>query len=153
VPLMAVYYDLVLASLVLPEMNSFFLRNKKCKTRGGFSLVEATLSLGLLSFGFLTLAALLAVGLNTARSAHTSRDSTQIAQSLIEEAKQGTLPMGTTYLDFQGNPANQTGAAYSAQSTFSSISGNTAVTRLTLRITPVGAPDRARTYAVVIPTP
>ena len=132
-------------------MNPFLLRNKKCKTRDGFSLVEATLSLGLLSFGLLTFAPLLALGLDTARSAHTSRDSTQIAQSLIEEAKQGTLPTGTAYLDFQGNPVNQTEAAYTAQSAFSSLPGNTTLTRLTLRVTPVGAPARARTYAVVIP--
>jgi uncharacterized protein (TIGR02598 family) len=127
-------------------------RDKKSRTRGGFSLVEATLSLGLLSFGLVTLAPAMALGLNTARLAHINRDAAQIAQSLIEEAKQGTLATGTTYFDFQGNPASSSAAAYTAQSAYSSVSGNTNLTRLTLRITPVGTPARVQTYAVVIST-
>jgi len=132
------------------EMKLILFKARKRKERGGFNLVEATLSLGILSFGFLTLAPLLALGLNTARIAHANRDSAQIAQTLIEEARQGTLSAGTAYLDFQGNPVNSAGASYTAQSTFSPVSQNTTLTRLTLRVTPVGAPDRARIYAVVI---
>jgi len=128
--------------------------HKKSRTRGGFNLVEATLSLGILSFALLSLTPLLTLGLNTARVAHSSRDSAQIAQSLIEEAKQGALPAGVAYLDFEGNPASSSAtAAYKAQSTFSAVPGSTTLTRLTLLITPVGAPSRAQTYAVVIPTP
>ena len=40
-------------------MNSFCIGSGKKKQRGGFSLVEATFSIGLLSVGFLTLAPLL----------------------------------------------------------------------------------------------
>jgi type II secretory pathway pseudopilin PulG len=74
-----------------PKMNSFRIRSVGKKQRGGFSLVEATFSIGLLSFGFLTLAPLLALGLKTARHARDDRATAQIAQTLIEDAKQGTL--------------------------------------------------------------
>jgi uncharacterized protein (TIGR02598 family) len=132
-------------------MRPFFFRYRKSNPRDGFSLVEATLSIGVLSLGFLTLIPLLAVGLKTARVAHNNRDSTQIAQLLVEEAKQGTLTTGITYFDFQGNPVTSAVAAYTAQSTLSSVPGNAALSRLTLQIIPVGAPNRARTYAVVFP--
>lgn len=115
--------------------------------------MEVTLSLGILSFGFLTLAPLLALGLKTARQAHATQDTAQIAQSLVEEAKQGTLSTGTTYLDFQGNPTTLSQAAYSAQSTLIPVTGNATLTRLTIRITPTGTPDRARTYAAVFSAP
>ncbi len=115
--------------------------------------MEATLSLGVLSLAFLTLTPLLAVGQKSARLSHSSRDTTQIAQTMIEEAKQGTLSSGTTYLDSQGNVANSTGAAYSAQSTLQSVAGSASLTKLTLLITPMGAPDRAQTYAIVFTTP
>lgn len=115
--------------------------------------MEATLSLGLLSIGFLTLAPLLAIGQKTARLVHTDRDTAQIAQTLIEEAKQGALTNGTTWLDSQGNPATSSQAAYSAKSTVTSVTGNTTLTRLTLQVIPLGAPNRARTYAVVFPSP
>ena len=128
------------------------IRSGKKKQRGGFSLVEATFSIGLLSFGFLTLAPLLALGLKTARLARDDRATAQIAQTQIEEARQGTLAPGTVYLDIQGATLNsaQT-AAYSAQGTSSTVAGS--LTRLTLRVTPLGAPDRVRTYAVVFQTP
>jgi len=121
--------------------------------RGGFSLVEATLSIGLLSFGFLTLTPLLSLGLKTSRVARDDRVTAQIAQTLIEEARQGTLTPGTPlYLDIQGATLSsaQT-AAYIAQSTTLAIPGS--LTQMKLQITPLGAPDRARTYAVVYQTP
>jgi uncharacterized protein (TIGR02598 family) len=134
-------------------MKSFRIRSAKKKHRGGFSLVEATLSIGLLSLGFLILAPLLALGLKSSRLARNDRATAQIAQTLIEEAKQGSLTPGSTvYLDIQGNtlPSPQT-AAYTAQSTSQTAPGS--LTRMTLHITPLGAPDRARTYAAVYPTP
>jgi len=141
--------------LVLPKMKSFLIHLAGKKQRGGFSLVEATFSIGLLSFGFLTLAPLLALGLKTARLARDDRATAQIAQTLIEDAKQGTLTSGTVYLDIQGTALNsaQT-AAYTAQSTsVMSYQGNTSLTQMTLRVTPLGAPDRVRTYAVVFQAP
>jgi len=123
--------------------------------RGGFSLVEATFSIGLLSFGFLTLAPLLALGLKTARLARDDRATAQVAQTLIEEAKQGTLASGTVYLDIQGTVLNSSqAAAYTAQSTsVTPYQGNASLTQMTLRVTPLGAPDRVRTYAVVYQAP
>jgi uncharacterized protein (TIGR02598 family) len=124
------------------------------RRRGGFSLVEATFSLGLMSFGFLAMAPLLSVGLKTARLARDDRATAQIAQTLIEEARQGTLASGTVYLDIQGAPLNSAStAAYSAQSTSQPVAGSNSLTQMTLQITPVGAPDRTRIYAVVFQTP
>ena len=145
--------------LVFPKMKSFRIRPAGKKQRGGFSLVEATFSIGLLSFGFLTLAPLLALGLKTARHARDDRATAQIAQTLIEDAKQGTLAPGTVYLDIQGTALNSANnstqmAAYAAQSTsVTPYQGSASLTQMTLRVTPLGAPDRVRTYAVVFQTP
>ena len=133
------------------KMKTYLFHDGKSNARGGFSLVEAMLSLGLLSFGLLSMVALMEVGLRSARVAHDKRDTTQIAQTLIEEGKQGTLAHGTSYLDFEGNPVSSTSAAYTAVSTFSSVPGN--LTRITLLITPVGAPTRARTFAALFSNP
>jgi uncharacterized protein (TIGR02598 family) len=136
-------------------MKLFLFHHGRKHRRGGFSLVEATFSIGLLSFGFLTLAPLLALGLKTARLARDDRATAQVAQTLIEEAKQGTLASGTVYLDIQGAVLNSSqAAAYTAQSTsVTPYQGNASLTQMTLRVTPLGAPDRVRTYAVVYQAP
>jgi uncharacterized protein (TIGR02598 family) len=135
-------------------MNSFRIRAGEKRKRGGFSLAEATFSIGLFSFCFLSLVPLLALGLKTARLARNDRCSAQIAQTLIEEAKQGTLASGTVYLDSQGAllQSPQT-AAFTAQSSSQATATSPALTQMTLRVTPLGAPDRARIYAVVFQTP
>ena len=135
-------------------MKFFLFHHGGKQQRGGFSLVEATFSIGLMSCGFLTLAPLLALGLKTARLARDDRATAQIAQTLIEEARQGTLASGTVYLDIQGTPLNsaQT-AAYAAQSTSQTVVGSNSLTQMKLQITPLGAPDRTRIYAVVFQTP
>lgn len=134
-------------------MKPFRLRIRSSESSGGFSLVEATLSIGLMSFGFLCLAPLLALGLKTAHVAHDNRTTAQIAQTLIEEAKQGALASGILYLDLQGNPTTSAQAVYMARTTSQALPGIAALTRLTLQLTPVGAPDRVQTYAVVLPAP
>ncbi len=128
------------------------LLNQGKKTRGGFSLVEASFSIGILSFGMLTLAPLLAVGMKAARTARDDRTSVQIAQTLVEEARQGTLATGTLYLDFEGAPCAASRAVYTVQATSNPVPANAALTQTTLRLTPIGAPDRTRTYAVVFPS-
>lgn len=131
-------------------MNSFRIRAGEKRRRGGFSLVEATFSIGLMSFGFLTLAPLLALGMKTSRLARDDRATAQIAQTLIEEAKQGTLAPGTVYLDFEGAPTGSAQAAYTAESaSVTPYQGNLSLTETTFRVTPLGAPNRVRTYAVV----
>jgi uncharacterized protein (TIGR02598 family) len=138
-------------------MKSFRIKAGEKRKTGGFSLAEATLSIGLFSFGFLSLAPLLVLGLKTARQARDDRGAAQIAQTLIEEAKQGTLASGTNYFDDQGGALNSANsariAAYSAQSTSQNAPARPFLTRLNLQITPLGAPDRKRIYAVVFPTP
>ena len=136
-------------------MKLFRFHHARKHRRGGFSLVEATFSIGLFSFGFLTLAPLMALGLKTARLARDDRATAQVAQTLIEEAEQGTLASGTVYLDIQGTVLNSSqAAAYSAQSTsVTPYQGNASLIQMTLRVTPLGAPDRVRTYAVVYQAP
>ena len=112
-------------------------------------MVEATISLGLMSFGLLTLVPLLAVGLKAARVAKNDQDSAQIVQTLVEKAKQGTLASGSTPFDEQGNACVASQAAFTAAASIAPVTGNTSVTRLTLVIKPRGAPDHARTYVVV----
>lgn len=131
-------------------MKLFFKKISR-RARGGFSLVETALSLGILSFGFLALISMMALGLKTARQIRDNRTSAQIAQTLVEEARQGTLPSGTLYLDLQGGSCSPAQAAYMAQTTLQPAAPFLA--RLTLRVTPLGAPDRARIYAVVYPAP
>jgi hypothetical protein len=70
---------------------------------------------------------------------------------LIQEAQQGTLATGTIYLDEQGETCTAAQAAFAVQQTELPLAASLA--RLTLQITPVGAPDRTRTYAVVLQTP
>jgi uncharacterized protein (TIGR02598 family) len=130
--------------------------------RRGFSLVEAVFSIGVMSFGFLSLAPLLALGLTSARDARENRATALIATTLIEEARQGTLVPGGLYLDSAGNACgSSTGAAFAAQSTLVGIapgaggltSSSATLTRLTLRVAPLDGPGSARTYVDVFPTP
>jgi uncharacterized protein (TIGR02598 family) len=124
------------------------------KRRGAFSLVEATFSIGLLSCGFLTLVPLLALGLKSARLARDDRATAQIALTLVEQARQGTPLPGVGYFDIQGETLSSPQlAAYTAQSSSQSITGNTFLNRLTIRVAPLGAPSRVRTYAVVYQAP
>lgn len=124
--------------------------------RRGFSLVEGVLSLGIMSFGFLALAPLLVLGVSSAHLARENRATVQIATTLIEEAKQGTLGAGPVYFDSTPQPCGLNQAAYAvqpAEQSFAVAGGAGPLIRLTLRITPVGMPGAARTYADVFPTP
>jgi Tfp pilus assembly protein PilV len=132
-------------------MNSFGISGRKRNQQGGFSLVEATFSIGLLSFGILSLAPLLAFGIQTSGTARQDRISAQIASTLVEEAKQGTLGSGTVYFDFQGNNCSAAQAAFVAQTTSQTLVAPTS--RLAIRVLPMGSSNRARTYAVVFQAP
>ena len=124
--------------------------------RHGFSLVEGVLSLGVVSFGFLALAPLLVLGLGSAHLARENRATAQIAATLIEEAKQGTLATGPIYFDSTPQPCGLSQATYAVQPLEQStaVAGGTGpLIRLTLRVMPIGMPGAARTYADVFPTP
>ena len=117
--------------------------------RGGFNLVEASFTLGIMSLSFLALAPLLGFGMKAARWARDDRASAQIARTLMEEGRQGTLGTAIVYLDDQGTACSPLNAAFVVQPV-TQATGNLA-SQLTLRVTPVGAPSRARVYAVVLP--
>ncbi len=71
----------------------------------------------------------------------------------MQDAQQGVPVTGTVYLDFNGAPCNSSQAAFTALSTVQTVTGDASLTRMTLQVTPVGAPDRARTYALVYQAP
>lgn len=135
-------------------MKSFCIHSGNKSKSGGFSLTEVTFSIGVISFGFLSLTPLLVLGLKEARLARNERVSSQIAQGLIEQARQGTPAAGTVYLDEQGSVLpSALAAAFTAQSSSQAEASGAALTQFTLRITPSGMPDHIRVYAVVYPTP
>jgi hypothetical protein len=130
-------------------MKLFFFHRGWGRTRGGFNLVEVSLTLGLLSVGFLTLAPLMGMGLKSSRWARDDRITAQIARTLTEEEKQGILGIGPAYLDDQGAACSPLGAAYVVQPVVQSA--GSAASQLLLQVTPIGAPQRAWDYAVVLP--
>jgi len=130
-------------------MKLFRFHRGGCRARGGFNLVEATLTIGIMSFSFLTLAPLLGLGMKTARFAGDDRGSALLARTLVQEARQGTLGIVPQYFNDQGAACTPLEAAFMVQPVTQAI-GNSA-SQLTLRVTPLGAPDRARVYAVVLP--
>jgi uncharacterized protein (TIGR02598 family) len=130
-------------------MKSF--RSPRIKSCLGFSLVEASLSVGILGFGFISLAPLLGVGLTTARQARDGRISAQVAETLADEARAGTLTSGSSYCDAQGATCHSSSAVYRIQTTLATLAGN--CSRLTVQVTPVATPNRQLDYAVVLPPP
>jgi uncharacterized protein (TIGR02598 family) len=75
----------------------------------GFSLVELVMAIGIVSFAFVSLFALLPVGLTTFRHTMDTSIGSQIVQRIINEAQQTDYPtlINTTsndrYFDDQGN--------------------------------------------------
>jgi hypothetical protein len=130
-------------------MKPLFFTSSKSR-QGGFSLVETAFSIGVLSCGFIVLAPLLALGVKNSRLARDDRESAQIATTLEQEAQQGTVLPAMSYVDDEGNTSSPSQAVYSVQAVTSAISP--ALSRVTLRVAPLGAPDRVRIYAVVVPT-
>jgi uncharacterized protein (TIGR02598 family) len=124
-------------------------RPARIKAIQGFSLVEAAFSLGVLSFGFLSLAPLVGLGLTSARQTRDSQLSAQIATTLAEQAREGTLTNGVGYTDNQGAACGSSTACYQTQTTESIVAGN--CTRLAIQVAPVGNPSRVQAYAVVLP--
>jgi Tfp pilus assembly protein PilV len=124
-------------------------RPARMKSNQGFSLVEAALSLGILSFGFLSIAPLVGLGLTSARQARDGQLTAQIAQTLTEQAREGTLTSGSGFCDGQGAVCPSTSACYKTLTTETILAGN--CMRVTIRITPIGNPSRLQEYAVVLP--
>jgi hypothetical protein len=97
----------------------------------------------------LSLGPLVGLGLTSARQARDNQLTAQIAQTLTEQAREGTLTSGSGYCDDQGAVCTSTGAYYQTQTTETMLAGN--CTRVTIQITPIGNPNRLQEYAVVLP--
>jgi uncharacterized protein (TIGR02598 family) len=122
------------------------------KNRLAFSLAEASLAVGLLSFGFLSLIPMVGLGLNSARQARDNRAMAQIAETFTQKARQGTLTAGTSYLDNEENSCASTAACYRVQVTLTPDApapGSATLTRLAVQVTPLAAPNRSQFYAVL----
>jgi hypothetical protein len=130
-------------------MKRILFRRDGRSARGGFNLVETCFTLGVVSFAFVTLAPMTGFGLRASAWAREDRLSAQIARTLTEEERQGTLGTSPVYLDAQGAASTPLNAAYIAQPV--TQAAGTSASQLALRVTPVGAPGRARIYAVVLP--
>jgi len=82
------------------------------KRRGGFSLVEVTLAIGIVAFAFMSILGLIPVGMKTFRSSINTSVSGQIFQRIVNEAQQSdfiTLTNSTNYFDDQGNKVASNG--------------------------------------------
>ncbi|HEX4086015.1 MAG TPA: Verru_Chthon cassette protein B [Chthoniobacteraceae bacterium] len=96
----------------------------------GFTLIEVTVAIGLVSFGLLGLLGLLPVGLQTFRSAVDTSVRSQIAQRVISDAMETDFDtlIGTTpadrYFDGQGLEVAQPLSVYEAHV---QITGSTAL--------------------------
>lgn len=119
------------------------------KNRLGFSLVEASLSIGIMSLGFLSLGPMLGLGLASARQVREGEMAVQIARDLAAEGREATLAPGSGYCDGEGNTCAKNDARFVTQTAETALAGN--CTRLTIRVTPVDAPNRSWSYAVVLP--
>jgi uncharacterized protein (TIGR02598 family) len=81
------------------------------RKRKGFTLVEVTIAMGVVAFGFITILGLLPAGLKTFRSAMDSSVGAQIAQKVINDAQQkdfdalvaNGIASTVRYFDDQGN--------------------------------------------------
>jgi uncharacterized protein (TIGR02598 family) len=80
--------------------------NTPPRLRAAFSLIEVTLAIAIVAFGFIAVFGLLPVGLNTFRNAKTVSVSNQVAQQLLTEYEQmdwltltgsGAATVGTPY--------------------------------------------------------
>jgi len=119
------------------------------KNRLGFSLAEACISIGVLSVGFLSLGPMLGLGLASARQARDGEMAAQIARDMAAEAREATLAPGSGYCDGEGATCAKSDARFITQTTETALAGN--CMRLTIRVTPVDAPNRSSSYAVVLP--
>jgi len=126
-------------------------RTAPIRFRRGFSLVETTMALGILSFAVLTLAPLLGLGLTSARQARDHQVAAQIAETLADQAQEGTLAAGTLPFDDQGEACASGSACYRASVSESDLPGN--CTRTTIQVIAVNSPSRPFVYAVVLPKP
>ncbi len=73
-----------------------------------FSLIEVTMSIGIISFAFLSIFSLIPLGLNSFRQTIDTGTASQIAQRVINDAQQSDFNDLTT--DYTNNPITGAGA-------------------------------------------
>ncbi len=90
-------------------------------SQGGFTLVEVTLALGIISFAFVAMFGLLPVGLNVSRQAIDTTIEAQIVQKLTSQALQTDFSQLSKlasadpyYFSDEGKNATQTNSLYKA---------------------------------------
>jgi len=113
---------------------------------GGFTLVEVTLAIGIISFAFVTMFGLLPVGLSVSRQAMDTTIEAQIVQQMKTQALQtdfsqlGELAAADEmYFDDQGKQVDEAQALYRTK--FSAVSANT-------RLPEGAATDRLKTVTI-----
>ena len=98
--------------------------SSRASQRSGFSLVELVLAIGIVSFAFLALFALVPAGLTTFRQTMNTTIGSQIVHRIINEAQQTdypaliSAPLSERYFDDQGNEVQTIeNSVYTAQVT------------------------------------
>lgn len=96
----------------------------------GFTLVEVTLAIGIISFAFVAMFGMLPVGLNVSRQAMDTTIEAQIVQQMKTQALQTDFSMldelsgaDEVYFDDQGKQVDQSAGIYQAK--YSAVSANT----------------------------
>lgn len=126
----------------------------------GFSLVEVTLALGIVSFGIVTVLGTLAVGLDTVRQSTNQAATTHIAQHLRGELQQISFKPTTAaqlniealsdhqfYYTLDGLPTSATSGYYQASFDVSNVGVHGADGTATFQ------PDKARNVRVTLNYP
>lgn len=120
------------------------VRMKRAAVRGGFSLVEVVIAIGVIAFAFIPMMGMLPTGLNLSRQAIDTTVEAQIAQQLTAEVQQTDFSRldelasasiaSPSYFDDQGNkvtdPANAIYQATFAISTSTTLPDAVATQKL-----------------------
>jgi uncharacterized protein (TIGR02598 family) len=129
----------------------------------GFSLIEVTLALGIVSFAMVSLLAMIPVGLNSFKQAMDLTVEAQIVQSVVNDIglrQYSTLATDQYYFDVQGTPTTSaTDKAYTAAISFqdglSNVKSGTTLnsdagTLAQIAITSASNPSQVRHYTIII---
>lgn len=93
------------------------------RRRGGFTLVEVVLALGLCSFALISLLSLMPVSLNSARHALEIARTAKAFQMVTSELTQSkfatvaAMAPSTHYFDYDGNPTSEEGKYFTVRAT------------------------------------
>ena len=139
------------------------MSNGSSSSARGFSLIEVTLALGIVSFAMVTLLALIPVGLNSFKKAMNLTVEAQIVQSIVTDVglqKYSALAPTQYFFDVQGTPTTSASdrvytASLSFQNGLASVKSGTVLADGTgsvadIDITSTVTPQQSRHYSVII---